>query len=79
MKRCFDEIASYAKKRPKRSRDELLGEMNEWCLQQGVKLAESVKFGPGCAGHGLLAVKDIKAGDELGEIKVEKIKIITLK
>ena len=68
MKRCFDEIDSFASKRAKRSRDDLLQQMRSWCLEKNVTLSEKVTFGPGCAGHGLLATGDIEEGEELARI-----------
>ena len=39
--------------------------MNKWCLYKGIKISPKVKFGPGCAGHGLLSVEKIEEGEEL--------------
>ena len=46
-------------------RDDLLRSMNKWCLYKGIKISPKVKFGPGCAGHGLLSVEKIEEGEEL--------------
>ena len=39
--------------------------MHKWCLYKGIKISPKVKFGPGCAGHGLLSVEKIEEGEEL--------------
>jgi len=70
MKRtCHGQIAAFtAKRRRSDTRDELLERMREWCTRMSVTLSPKVKFGPGCAGHGLLATDDIDEGDELAII-----------
>ena len=59
MKRCHEQISSFTSKRVKHDRDSLLDKMREWCSTKNITLSPKVTFGPGCAGHGLLAVDDI--------------------
>ena len=64
MKRtCHSQIAAFTAKRKRNdTRDELLERMRQWCTKQNVTLSPKVTFGPGCAGHGLLAIDDIDEG-----------------
>ena len=69
MKRSiYDLNNEYERKRPKRDRDELLENMKDWCISKGVEISQKVKFGKGCAGHGLIATENIIGGEELAKI-----------
>ena len=70
MKRkSFYELnCNYESKRLKKCRDDLLLDMKNWCILNKIVLSDKVKFGAGCAGHGLIATASIATGEELAKI-----------